>query len=85
MELGRVFISSVFGGMLDLRRKAAESARLIGLEPVLTERHIAQAGAVKDALAPCRSHRDAGPRRRPARRGHAERHLGPRCHRLRRS
>ncbi len=51
MELGRVFISSVFGGMLDLRERAAGASRLIGLEPVLTERHIAQAGAVKDNLA----------------------------------
>ncbi|HEX6904040.1 MAG TPA: tetratricopeptide repeat protein [Thermoanaerobaculia bacterium] len=50
MELGRVFISSVFGGMLDLRRKAAESARLIGLEPVETAHHVAQASAVEGTL-----------------------------------
>ena len=36
MELGRVFISSVFGGMLDRRQLAANAARLVGLEPVLT-------------------------------------------------
>lgn len=51
MQLGRVFISSVFGGMLDLRQAAAEAARLVGLEPVETERHIAQPGSVRDALA----------------------------------
>ena len=51
MELGRVFISSVFGGMLDLRQLAADAARLVGLEPVLTERQVAKAGAVRDALA----------------------------------
>ena len=50
MELGRVFISSVFGGMLDLRKKATEATKLIELEPVLAEDHIAQPGAVKDAL-----------------------------------
>ncbi|HBL31760.1 MAG TPA: hypothetical protein DD490_33470, partial [Acidobacteria bacterium] len=50
MQLGRVFISSVFGGMLDLREVAAEAARLVGLEPVLTEHHVAQPGAVRDRL-----------------------------------
>ena len=44
MELGRVFISSVFGGMLGLRDLAADAARLVGLDPVLTEDHVAQAG-----------------------------------------
>ncbi|MEA2604949.1 MAG: hypothetical protein QOF89_5941 [Acidobacteriota bacterium] len=44
MELGRVFISSVFGGMLDRRELAANAARLVGLEPVLTEHHVARAG-----------------------------------------
>jgi tetratricopeptide (TPR) repeat protein len=51
MDLGRVFISSVFGGMLDLRDLAAKAARLVGLEPVLTERHVAQAGTVQERLA----------------------------------
>jgi hypothetical protein len=51
MELGRVFISSVFGGMRDLRQLAADAARLVGLEPVLTERQVAKAGAVRGALA----------------------------------
>lgn len=50
MQLGRVFISSVFGGMLDLREVAAEAAELVGLEPVLTERLVAQPGAVRAAL-----------------------------------
>ncbi|MFY9821652.1 MAG: CHAT domain-containing protein [Thermoanaerobaculia bacterium] len=50
MDLGRVFISSVFGGMLDLRDLAAEAARLVGLEPVLTEDHVAQAGTVRERL-----------------------------------
>lgn len=50
MELGRVFISSVFGGMLDRRQLAADAARLVGLEPVLTERQTAQKGNVRDAL-----------------------------------
>lgn len=51
MDLGRVFISSVFGGMLDLRGLAADAARLVGLEPVLTEHHVAQAGTVQERLA----------------------------------
>jgi hypothetical protein len=38
MRLGRVFVSSVFGGMLDLRKRAADAAELLGLEAVLTER-----------------------------------------------
>jgi hypothetical protein len=50
MRLGRVFVSSVFGGLLDLRQVVAEAARLAGLEAVLAEHHVAQAGAVKDAL-----------------------------------
>jgi hypothetical protein len=50
MQLGRVFISSVFGGMLDLRDTAAWAARLVGLEPVLTERQVAQPGSVREAL-----------------------------------
>jgi tetratricopeptide (TPR) repeat protein len=49
-QLGKVFISSVFGGMLDLRALAARSAELLGFSAVLTERQIAQAGAVADAL-----------------------------------
>src|SRR6185295_7292764 len=71
MELGRVFVSSVFGGMLDLRQLAADAARLVGLEPVLTERHAAQVGAVRDALA--RENRAlrylCGPLRPPSRHG----------------
>jgi len=31
MRLGRVFVSSVFGGMLDLRQTAADAAALLGL------------------------------------------------------
>jgi tetratricopeptide (TPR) repeat protein len=50
MPLGRVFVSSVFGGMLELRQRAAAAARLLGLDPVLTETHVAQPGAVRDAL-----------------------------------
>jgi hypothetical protein len=50
MQLGRVFISSVFGGMLDLRKTAAQAARLVGLDPVLTEHHIAQPGSVRESL-----------------------------------
>jgi tetratricopeptide (TPR) repeat protein len=50
MRLGRVFISSVFGGMLDVRRSAAEAAALLGLETVLTEEHVAQPGTVRAAL-----------------------------------
>ncbi len=50
MELGRVFLSSVFGGMLALRDLAAEAARLVGLEPVLTEKLVAQAGSVRALL-----------------------------------
>ncbi|HSG38355.1 MAG TPA: CHAT domain-containing protein, partial [Thermoanaerobaculia bacterium] len=50
-ELGRVFISSVFGGMLDLRKKAAEAARLIGLKPFLAERLVGQGAAIRDILA----------------------------------
>jgi Domain of unknown function (DUF4062) len=49
MQLDRVFISSVFGGMLDLRDTAARAARLVGLEPVLTEQ-VAQPGSVREAL-----------------------------------
>src|SRR5580693_3778077 len=51
MDLGRAFISSVFGGLLDLRAEAAAAAGLAGFEPVLTERHVAQPGSVRDALA----------------------------------
>ena len=51
MRLGRVFVSSVFGGMLDLRKVAADAAALLGLAPVLTEEHVAQPGTVRDALA----------------------------------
>jgi hypothetical protein len=50
MQLGRVFISSVFGGMLDPRDTAARAARLVGLEPVLTEQQVAQPGSVREAL-----------------------------------
>jgi hypothetical protein len=50
MELGRVFISSVFGGILGLRDLAGDAARLVGLEPVLTEDHVAQAGTVRERL-----------------------------------
>jgi hypothetical protein len=51
MQLGRVFISSVFGGMMPLRKTAAEAARLVGLVPVGAEDHIAQTGNVRDTLA----------------------------------
>src|SRR5882724_4347664 len=51
MRLGRVFVSSVFGGMSELRQRAADAARLLGLEAVLTEGHVAQPGTVRDALA----------------------------------
>jgi hypothetical protein len=51
MRLGRVFISSVFGGLVDLRAQAAAAARLAGLEPVLTEYQIAQPGPVREALS----------------------------------
>ncbi len=51
MRLGRVFVSSVFGGMLDLRRSAADAVALLGLDPVLTEEHVAQPDTVRDALA----------------------------------
>jgi hypothetical protein len=51
MLLGRVFISSVFGGLLDLRAAAAAAAKLAGLDPVLTETQIALPAAVRDALA----------------------------------
>jgi hypothetical protein len=50
MALGRVFISSVFGGMLDLRQTAADAVRLAGLDFVLTEDLVAQPGTVRDAL-----------------------------------
>lgn len=50
MALGRVFISSVFRDMLELRKLAAEAARLLGFEPVNTEDHAAQAHNVQDAL-----------------------------------
>jgi tetratricopeptide (TPR) repeat protein len=50
MELGRVFISSAFKDMFDLRDAAAEAVRLAGLEPVSTEHHVAQHGPVRDAL-----------------------------------
>jgi tetratricopeptide (TPR) repeat protein len=50
MELGRVFLSSVFGGMLALRDLAAEAARLVGLDPVLTEKLVAQDGSVRALL-----------------------------------
>src|SRR5262245_10186033 len=51
MQLGRVFISSVVGGMMHLRKTAAEAARLVGLVPVEAELHIAQTGPVRDTLA----------------------------------
>ncbi len=50
MLFGRLFISSVFGGLLDLRAAAAAAAKLAGFEPVLTETHVAQPLAVRDAL-----------------------------------
>ena len=50
MALGRVFVSSVFGGMLDLRQAAAGAVRLAGLEPVLTEQHVAPPDTVRDLL-----------------------------------
>jgi tetratricopeptide (TPR) repeat protein len=51
MHLGRVFISSAFGGLLHLRAAAADAARLAGLEPVLTELQVAQPRSVREALA----------------------------------
>ncbi|HEX4952700.1 MAG TPA: tetratricopeptide repeat protein [Thermoanaerobaculia bacterium] len=45
-RLGRVFVSSVFGGMLELRREAAELIRGLGLEPVLMEDALAHDLAV---------------------------------------
>ena len=50
MQLGRVFISSAFGGMLDLRRCAAEAAELVGLDYVLAEDLVAQRDSVRDSL-----------------------------------
>lgn len=50
MQLGRVFISSVFGGMLDLRQSAAEAARLVGIEPVLAEHLVGQRNPTRDVL-----------------------------------
>ncbi|HRC85906.1 MAG TPA: DUF4062 domain-containing protein, partial [Thermoanaerobaculia bacterium] len=45
-RLGRVFVSSVFGGMLDLRRRAAELIRELGMEPVLMEDALAHDSAI---------------------------------------
>ena len=51
MDLERVFIASVFGALLDRRKLAADAARLVGLEPMLTERRVAQAGSVRERLS----------------------------------
>ncbi|MFY9826753.1 MAG: CHAT domain-containing protein [Thermoanaerobaculia bacterium] len=51
MELGRVFISSAFSRLLGLREMVADAARLVGLEPVLTDDHVAHAGTVQERLA----------------------------------
>jgi hypothetical protein len=51
MLFGRLFVSSVFGGLLDLRAAAAAAAKLAGFEAVLTEGHVAQPVAVREALA----------------------------------
>lgn len=48
--LGRVFISSVFGGMMDLRELAGEMTRHIGLEPVLAEQIPANPESVRSKL-----------------------------------
>ncbi|HSS51479.1 MAG TPA: hypothetical protein VLX28_21255 [Thermoanaerobaculia bacterium] len=45
-----MFISSVFRDMLALRDLAGEAAKLVGLEPVLTEDLVAQAGPFKSLL-----------------------------------
>ncbi len=50
MELGRVFISSVFRGMLGLRQLAADATRLVGLEPVNAEFLTGQSNPVGDIL-----------------------------------
>ena len=50
MELGRVFLSSAFRGMGDLRQAAAQAARLLGLIPVLTEDLVALSDSVRDRL-----------------------------------
>jgi hypothetical protein len=44
MDLGRVFISFVSGDLLDRRKLAADAAKLVGLEPLLTARPLTQAG-----------------------------------------
>src|SRR5690348_10080124 len=51
MQLGRVFISSAFRDMMDLREAAVEAVKLAGLEPVPAEHHLVQSGPVRDALA----------------------------------
>lgn len=51
MELGRVFISSVFRGMLPLRQLAADATRLVGLEPVNAEFLTGQPNPIGDILA----------------------------------
>lgn len=50
-QLGRVFVSSVFRGMLPLRAQVAEAARRAGLEAVLTENFVARPEAVRGVLA----------------------------------
>ncbi len=49
-RLGRLFISSVFGGMADLRQRVEDSARLLGFTPVLAEDLIAQSDDVAFVL-----------------------------------
>jgi hypothetical protein len=50
-QLGRVFISSAFRDMMDLRDAAAEALKLAGMESVPAEDHVAQTGPVRDTLA----------------------------------
>jgi hypothetical protein len=51
MDLGRVFIASAFGGLLDRRELAADAVKLVDLGPRLTEYRAAQAGSVREGLA----------------------------------
>lgn len=49
-QLGRVFISSVFRGLKELREMAAEAIGQLGFEAVLTERLLASDTSVADSL-----------------------------------
>jgi tetratricopeptide (TPR) repeat protein len=50
-RLGRVFISSAFRGMGPLRQRVAETARSLGITPVLTEALVGQPESVAEVLA----------------------------------